>query len=156
MIVDHICLYAHTGNWLRWTVGRLAAPLFFILAGHLARRLSWRHAWLILGAGALVPHTIHDLVLPAIGIGCVVVVLARRLGVLVPATFVTLVAATALPLTGTYFTPLTTCTCLLGAQLSRQHLLRAGQRLPRWLRWLGRWPLTTYLAHLWLLEGLFA
>ena len=51
MIGDHLCA-VFGGEPYRFTLGRLAMPMFFILAGHLARHVHWRHLWIgLVGEG---------------------------------------------------------------------------------------------------------
>lgn len=57
MMVDHLALFsgADSAFWLRLLPGRLAMPMFFVLAGHLAgRRPGWR--WVaVLAVGVMLP-----------------------------------------------------------------------------------------------------
>lgn len=55
MVVDHLCVIFDGPAELRYTVGRLALPLFFITAGYLVpARLNTRHIR-IAAAGVLLP-----------------------------------------------------------------------------------------------------
>jgi len=152
MLADHLALYLDGPDVVRWTVGRVAAPLFFLLAGALVTRCTWRHGWLFFGAWLLLPpERIPDGVLPMIAVGCVVVVAARRWGAVPVGLLGCVIAATALPLHG-YVTPLTVATCLLGAHLGRPVLTVWGSKLPPWFAVCGRYPLTFYVTHLWVLH----
>lgn len=159
MIVDHLALYADL-DAVRWTIGRLALPLFFILAGHLVRRLSWR--LLAVGvAGLLLPQLAPWVDDPNVllwyATGAVVIVGWRRTGwpwwPLIAAGL-TLGANGWAELLGRGYNPLLLLAMMaLGAGLNRDQL-GAFRRVPRQLRLLGRWPLTIYIGHVLLLTAL--
>lgn len=83
MLVDHLVLVTQGPGGLRWTVGRLALPAFFVLAGHLARTPNARHAliaWVGLVLPWLVPWIDHPNVLVLYALGVVVLWLFHQLG----------------------------------------------------------------------------
>lgn len=157
MIVDHVTLIFHGPDVLRLTVGRVAMPLFFLIAGHLVRRLSWRHAgvyllglvlpvaipwvdspnvleWYVLGAVAIVVARWADL--PVwVYIAGVLAVMANGWNIAKPGTSYDGAALIAL--------------MLIGSQLPRSSWDWA-RRIP--LGWLGRYPLTVYVGHLIVLQ----
>lgn len=45
MLVDHVTLLTAVPDVFRLVPGRLAMPMFFLLAGYLATAPRWRHAW---------------------------------------------------------------------------------------------------------------
>lgn len=152
MVVDHVSIVADVLP-LRLTVGRLAVPLFFILAGHLARRLSARTLWaaaLGLALPGFAPWIDAPNVLLWYAVGVAMLVLARRVGC-------PLALLVALPLTlaaNSWGSPLLTGynpLCLLGLMALGAMLHRSafawGVRLPGFLAVLGRYPLTVYVGH---------
>src|SRR4051794_34146876 len=57
MVLDHVCAVTGSGHLLRYSVTRLSMPLFFVVSGHLVRRLSSRHLWVLL-AGLMLPGAV--------------------------------------------------------------------------------------------------
>jgi len=160
MVADHVAAYA---DWtsVRMTFGRAAMPLFFVLAGHLSRRLSWRLLWIgLVGLWlpVVVPWIDRPNVLLILAAGAVVLAAARRAGVsaLVLCAFVLMMGANRFgsgwPVTG-YDALYLLGLMALGAALPRGSFAAAG-RLPRWLERPGRRPLTVYVVHLLVLTAL--
>ena len=158
MVADHLALFAGA-DAVRWTVGRLAFPLFLLLAGHLARRPSWRLLWLVvLGQVlyALVPWSSADVVLLWLAAGSLYVALlrGRRWALLLP-LFLVLVLHLNGFVAQAYDGWAALAICCAGALLPRSSFAWAG-RLPAVLGRLGRWPLTVYACHLLVLAGAVA
>jgi len=158
MIFDHLVIvFIGSGSPLRWTLGRLAMPLFFLLGGWLFRRLSWRHG-LILCTGILLPAVVPWVDSPNVlvwfALGAVLLWSADSLW----ARWLTLAVALALSANfpdqtiGTSYTPVMLLSLMLvGALLRHYHggrVVAWGDRLPRWFGPLGRWPLSVYVGHL--------
>lgn len=80
MIVDHVALLGGL-QLVRVTVGRLALPIFFVLAGALVRRLTWRHG-AIFAVGLVLPVAVPWIdspnVLTLYAVGAVVLVAGAR------------------------------------------------------------------------------
>lgn len=159
MVADHLALFAGL-DAVRWTVGRLALPVFFVLAGHLAHRIGWRH----LGIGAAgvalaaaVGWVDSPNVLTWYAAGTVVVVLGRRVG-LGPAWL--LAGALVLLANGVgdmapgYRPAALLGFMAVGQLVSRARLDRLGAWVPRWVASVGRHPLAWYVGHVVALDWL--
>lgn len=83
MIVDHVMVVAGGPILFRIMPGRLAMPMFFLLAGHLARSPRWRHAG-IAGIGIALPFAVPWIDAPNVlvlwALGVVVLWACRRYG----------------------------------------------------------------------------
>jgi peptidoglycan/LPS O-acetylase OafA/YrhL len=161
MIVDHTVLVFGGPHVLRLTIGRLALPVFFVLAGNLSRRLSWRTAGtLLLGLGLplLVPWIDNPNVLAWYALGGCLLWAARGtswgLPVLAAACLTSLANGQGLAFGDGYPGAALVGLMVLGTYVPRSLLVAAGARLPRWLAVLGRWPRAVYVGHLLLLEVL--
>lgn len=153
MVVDHVALFV-AFDVARYTVGRLALPLFFVLGGALVTRLTWRHGWVaLLGLGLpLVAGWIDSPnVLLLYAVGAALVVLARRLGPfgsLLGLLVMLTVQANGAGVVGTGYAPAALWALMfVGAWLPRELLLVLGGRLPGWLAVPGRYPLSIYVGH---------
>jgi hypothetical protein len=162
MLADHLAYLTGGPEVIRLTVGRLAMPAFFILAGHLARRPRLRHAEVfVLGLvlPALVPWIDSPNVLCWWALGVVCLWLLGRLGWpawLLVALPLTLGANGWLHLDGNGYAGSALFGLMaLGAILPRSVFAWAG-RLPRQvarpLAFLGRHPIAFYAGHLLALE----
>lgn len=164
MILDHLLIVTgHETSPLRYTVTRAAMPLFFVLSGHLVRRVNERHlmvAALGVTLPLLVPFIDRPNVLLWYAACCPAVLLARRAGpgalavlVLVPLTL----AANGYHLwtaTSSYDPVGLLGLMALGALLPRD-AARFARRLPAWLGAAGRFPLTVYVMHLLILAAVW-
>jgi uncharacterized membrane protein len=166
MVVDHVALVVGGLGGVRWTVGRLALPIFFVLGGHLARRLSPRHL-VIAGVGLLLPAVVpwidspNVLLLYAVGAALVVIGRLGRLSrVLMLVVLLTAMANGVGGRAGTGYPPAALWALMLvGIDVPRAWLVQLGGRLPRWLAGPGSWPVSVYVGHLLalqLLVGVFA
>jgi hypothetical protein len=168
MVVDHACIVWAGPDWLRLTVGRVAMPLFFVLGGHLVRRITGRHS-LILLAGLVLPFAVPWIdgvnVLVWYGLGAALIVGLRRLHL--PVWLLPL-AALAWSANFGSWSPLHAVIAPahdafdglgllglmgLGAVLDRS-AFGWGEKLPALFGRVGRYPMTAYLGHLFLLQGL--
>lgn len=158
MFLDHALLVSGEGLGLRLTLTRAALPIFCLTAGALWRPgIRWRHLEL-LGAGIAA-----SLLGVQLGIGqpdVLLVILAASLAIHAfrrwPFITVSLAAiqATTWPLftyTGGYELGVVLVLMLFGHLPGAELLNRHGERLPRVLELVGRYPLTMYLGHLLLL-----
>jgi uncharacterized membrane protein len=166
MVADHVALFVGADP-VRMTVGRLAMPLFFVLAGHLSARLSWRLVWVV-ALGLALPTVAVWIdspnVLVYLGAGAVVLAVTRRsrlvLWFLVALPLVLLANGFALAPVGTGFHPAALLGLMaVGALLDRRSVEQLAGRLPaavtRVLARSGRYPLTVYVGHVLLLTLVF-
>jgi hypothetical protein len=160
MLVDHVALLLGVLP-LRLTVGRLAMPLFFLVAGHLAHRLSARHVNVVAAGVALTflaPWAGEPSILLWIVLGCALIVAARFSGfplvllIVVPLTL----AANRWQLGAVGYDPAALVALMVvGATLPRT-AFAWGSRLPAVLGAVGRRPLTWYVGHVAVLTFLAA
>lgn len=159
MIGDHVSLILGFDAY-RYTLGRAAMPAFFLLAGHLAGRLSWRHvriAAIGLALPLAVPWIDSPNVLVLWSVGCLLLWGLRRWGAPVQLVAILALAAAAngwgaLPF-GRSYVPLALWGLMaVGAGLPRTWFTWAGV-LPAWVAAMGRHPIAWYVGHLLVLEG---
>jgi uncharacterized membrane protein YeiB len=164
MIGDHVCdLAFHDRPWAvayRFTLGRAAMPLFFLLSGALVRRLSWRHGGVVL-VGLVLPVLVPWIDAPNVlvwyGLGAVLLVLWRVRGwpvwlLLLPA--LVLYANGWTTAVGSSYQPW----ALVGLMAVGQAVGRdwwSRRRIPALLAPLGRFPLSVYVGHLLVLTWIF-
>lgn len=153
MIGDHLArVWSFEGY--RLTLGRLAVPLFFIIAGHLAgSRLTRRHLWAFvigLNLPLVVPWVDAPNVLVWFAVGAVILYAFERYGwptwlLIVPAL---VWAANGWPsLWAASYNPLALLALMaVGRGLGREAFV-SGRHLPAWVGALGRHPLTWYVGH---------
>lgn len=160
MLADHLTLILEGPGFIRMTLGRLAVPMFFLLAGYLASRPGPRHLGIgLLGLALplLVPWIDSPNVLVWWALGVCVLWLSRgaphvRLAVLVIA--LTFGANGYVFLTPASYDPVNLLGLMvLGAILPASWYSAAG-RLPSWVGVIGRHPVAWYVGHLLVLEGL--
>ena len=171
MVVDHVCLLAGVYP-LRVTVGRLALPLFMIVGGSLVRELTWRHGG-VLVVGLVLPVAVPWIDAPNILVLYVLgAALVSAFGTgermrpgsrFRPAAGVWVLLVLAVgalangwgdqPGTG-YPWAAVVALMALGALAGRRQLAGVGDRLPHWLAWPGRHPLSLYVGHLLVLQAL--
>lgn len=152
MVIDHAALMLAGPVELRWTVGRVAMPLFFLLGGHLTRRLGRRHLEVLavgLVLGQLAPWTGAGWLLGTFVLGAALVALGRRVRPVLHVSLFVCLAALANPVpqfAPGYDTWALLALMLAGALLPRTSLGWA-RRLPRPLAVVGRYPLSMYAGH---------
>lgn len=159
MILDHVFIvFVDPSSPIRLTITRLSMPIFFILAGHLCKRISWR--LLLIGVvGITLPLVVSFIDDPNVlfwyAVFAPIIVFLRKypaalIGVVV---FALTVSANYMQGTfyGTYYPPALFAFMALGAIMSRPLVIDFAQRIPR-IPWLGTYPLTIYVLHLLALE----
>lgn len=163
MVVDHLAYVLEGPAELRSSIGRLAMPMFFLLAGHLSRRLSWRHLG-IFGVGSLLPVLVPWIDNPNVlvwwAIGCLLLAIARAASVpvwLIAAVGLALAANGRVDVTGingaaTYDAAALWGLMALGTLLPSSAFTWAA-RAPRWIVAVGSYPLTFYVGHLLVLQA---
>lgn len=160
MLVDHLALWLDLLP-LRLTVGRLALPLFFLLAGHLAGRLGRRTLHLVaagLALTVLAPWAGSPSILLWIAFCLVVIVAARaaRFPLWLLAAVPLTLAANRWPIGATGYDPAGLLALMaLGALLPRS-AFAWGHRLPALLDLPGRYALSAYVVHALALTLVFA
>lgn len=158
MMSDHLAIVAGGPDWVRFTVGRLALPMFFVLAGHLASRPRWRHAGIVV-VGLLLPLVVpwidspNVLVLWGVGLVSLRVLLWLHLPPWLLAVIALTVAANGWALApGGYEVTSLVGLMGVGAMLPRSVFAWAGSG-PEWVGALGRHPVWWYVGHLLVLQG---
>lgn len=159
MVGDHVARWLQPwGSLFNVSLGRVAMPLFFILAGALSGRLRWRHLWIGVVGLALpvaVPWVDAPNVLVWWALGSVLLYVVRWGGV--PAWVVVAVALTfaangwvesGLSFDGRDLFAL----MALGAMIGPVGLSWSSW-LPSWLARVGRYPLTVYVGHLLIIQA---
>lgn len=153
MLLDHLALVVGGLDEVRLTLGRLAMPLFFVLAGHLARDPRWRHLG-IAAVGVVLPLVVPWIDAPNVlviwAVGVVILWAGRRWSV--PAWVVVVVAlgcaANGWTSTDGHYDFLALWALMaLGSILPTSALMFCA-RAPRWVATLGRFPISFYVGHL--------
>jgi len=156
MMLDHATYVLAGPAEIRWTLGRLAMPMFFLLAGHLAGRLRWRHAQIGL-LGLLLPLAVPWIDTPNVlllwALGCAVVYAARWAGLplwlLIVVPLVEVANGVSIDGPGYYSPAVLGALMALGTMLPRTTF---NWRLPRAalrpVAALGRHPILWYVGHL--------
>lgn len=164
MLVDHLVLVLQGPELFRLFPGRLAMPAFFLLAGHLVTRVSWRTAGVAF-VGLLLPYAVPWIDSPNVLVlwaaGALLIVVLREAGLPEwPLIVVGLaMAANGYALTGPgAFEPTALIGLMaLGAVLPSSAFTWAA-RLPevltRPLAAVGRAPVRWYVGHLLALQAL--
>jgi uncharacterized membrane protein YcfT len=158
MILDHSLIVFDHDNPLRYTVTRVSMPLFFLVSGHLVRRLSWR----ILAIGAIglvlplvVPWIDDPNVLLLYAVCAPVILLAKRYRALpIVVIFALAMAANHWTQGGGYWLFGVMGIMAMGALIERDSF-RHFERLPNWVSVIGRYPLSIYVSHLLFIEWIF-
>lgn len=152
MVADHVAIFLGP-EILRETLTRASMPLFFLLAGHLVKRVSWR----LIGVGVIglfLPLYVEFIddpnVLLWLCVFGICTAYVRKVPSLLPIGIVI-----ALTVMANYFgtTPFggyhplaLFALMLLGAMIPRESFW-IGERLPRWFATLGRFSLSVYVVH---------
>lgn len=169
MVLDHVLVvggFDHSP--VRYTVTRVAMPVFMAISGALFSRVHWERWTRCLAAGLILPAVVawidnpNILVLWAFGV--LVLRLLELLGQVLPrfrAALPWLVVVAVLTyaanrfggaLGSSGFEPLSVVALMVvGAQIGRERLsgaLAAFARVPGWVRGIGRRPLAWYIGHL--------
>lgn len=164
MVIDHLAVYGWLGSLggpAQVTIGRLAMPLFFLLAGHLAHRLTSRHAWVFL-LGALLPVYVTPIDSPNVlcwwALGCVLLVIFRWAGVspaLIAIIGLSLLANRVRGPEGHTYDPWGLWGLMAVGSLIPTRWFSWGDRLPHVLGPIGRHPIAWYAGHLLLLQTIY-
>lgn len=161
MLLDHVCLVFGGPAEVRLTLGRIAMPLFFVLAGHLARDPRWRHAGIAAIGVALplvVPWIDSPNVLVVWALGVVILWAARSRSVPSWLLVAVALAASANGWTSTdghYDFLALWALMALGSMLPTSALMFA-RRAPAFVATLGRFPIWFYVGHLLILQAIFS
>ena len=164
MVLDHVLLLSGYSGELRESVTRLAMPMFFVIAGHLFRRLS-RRTLVIAWAGFLLPVAVGWIDDPNVliwyALGCCYLTLARKVGRWALWAIVALALTQfangmgTVPVGVLTYEPIGLLALLCVGQLLPRRAFDAGARLPSGLSYVGRWPLTVYVGHVLVLAAVF-
>jgi surface polysaccharide O-acyltransferase-like enzyme len=170
MIADHCALYgimllggSVELGLVRVSIGRLAVPIFFVLAGYLCRRLTWRHL-LIFGVGMALPIAVPTIDSPNVlcwwALGCFLIVVGRWCGVPLWVFAVAMMTGVANgwgQVENSYSPYGLWLLMLLGASWATfpPVLAAVGARMPGWVAWLGRHSVEVYVVHLLCLEAVY-
>jgi hypothetical protein len=156
MVIDHIALLTPATDLLRMAPGRLAMPMFFLLAGYFATVPRWRHLGIGL-VGVTLPFFIpwvdspNVLVLWALGVVLLWAWRAAELPLWIIAAVALVASANGWSSSdGTYYEPVAMYGLMaLGATLTPAAFVWA-DRLPlsRALASVGRHPIAWYVGHL--------
>lgn len=161
MVLDHLALFLEVLP-VRLTLGRLAMPLFFLVAGHLAYRLSRRHGLaLVLGLALpwIAPWVDSPNVLLWWAVFSAVLVGARYLSwspVFYVAAALTFAANGWFYDLGTSYEPYALLGLMALGQLLPRSSFAFADRLPGVFASIGRRPLTWYVGHVLVLVVVFA
>lgn len=162
MVADHILLWHPQLHETRHTITRASMPLFFVLSGHLVRKPNWR--WLaIFVVGLVLPVVVPFIDNPNVlcwyVLGATTIWLVRKYA---GNSWLVLLIGIPLAKYANYFdvNPLGNSyqpDALLGLMALGALLPRGwfhwGQHLPKFLGWLGRFPLSVYVSHLLAIEA---
>lgn len=158
MLADHLG-YVFDVAEVRLTLGRLAMPMFFLLAGSLVRSPRWRHAAIGI-VGVVLPLVVPWIDAPNVltlwALGVVVLWGCRRCGVpvwLLAGLGLTLGANGWVTGGNTYDPACLWGLMALGAMVPAT-AYRWADRLPAWVGTLGRHPVAFYVGHLLVLQAL--
>lgn len=161
MVVDHLCVVFGGPPLLRLTVGRLAMPLFFVTAGRVSGRLSWRHG-AAAAAGLVLPLVVPWLDSPNVlvwwALGAVLLAACRAAGWspgLVVVAALGIAANGWLDAPGSSYPPGALWGLMAVGALLPFGWWGWGDRLPAQLvlRWCGRHALGFYVVHVLLLTA---
>lgn len=166
MLVDHLAYVAGPVE-VRMTVGRLAMPLFMVLAGSLVRRVTYRHG-LAAGLGLLLTvvapwaGTPNVLLQYLVGVGALVALRwaslvftdSPRLGVWLLLVLVGVAVANGWSDDGWSYEQAGILSLMaVGSLVGLGWAVSLGSRLPTWLAVVGARPLTWYAANVAAIQG---
>lgn len=155
MIVDHVSIFAGLPI-LRLTVGRLAMPLFFVIAGSLAKRIGYKHV-VILAVGIVLPMYVtwidspNVLVYICIGTALLRILRGRSttVHIAVAIACISLTANGYDHLGSGYPAGTLLALMILGKVITSGTLANAFQRIPSSsiVEYMGKHPLALYVGH---------
>lgn len=157
MLLDHSLVVAGLYHSpVRATLTRLSMPLFFLISGHLVKRLGIRQfyvGFIGLFLPLAVPWVDSPNVLFWYAIGCALILyLPRNMIIALPL----LMAANyegLFRIDSSYWPLALFALMALGKQISREQFERVGSLLPSPISYLGRFPLTIYITHLLIMQA---
>lgn len=160
MILDHLFIITHAPTFTRLTITRLAMPLFFLISGHLAKRVSWRLP--VIGfIGLLIPAVAIWIDSPNVlfwfAVLAPIVVLIRdnrvitSLVILFALTFSTNRYSLGI---GSSYDPIGLFAIMCFGTLIKRESFNVFNRLPAFFGKIGHYPMTIYISHLVILGAL--
>ena len=156
MILDHILDLTHELPLIRMTVTRLSMPLFFIISGHLVKRVNAR-TFQIMVIGFILPISIPWIDNPNVlfwyAVGTIVVVYVKQKWLIILAALTMGANHYALYIGSSYDPLFLIAFMAIGSTFPREYF-SWGNRLPAFFTFVGKYPLSIYLGHLFLLTGI--
>lgn len=161
MIGDHLCAVLGHGLGYRYTLGRVAMPLFFLLSGHLCKRFTRRTAYIGI-LGLLLPAVVQWIDTPNVlflyAVGAFLLT-SRYTRTIPPLTYVIV----ALILSANHWDynahgfsmSAVIAIMAVGKTLPRSIGERFGSQIPDIFSRIGRYPVSIYVGHLLLLTVVF-
>lgn len=160
MIVDHVILVFEGPVEIRYTLTRLSMPLFFLISGHVAKRIDAPKLLLIGTLGFLLPIYVTFVDNPNVlfwyAVSVPIIVLCKRKPIALYGIVLFALTIMANYFQGTSFgnsyNPLALLALMaVGALIPRDNFQFAN-RLPSFLAFVGSFPLSIYVGHLLALE----
>ena len=159
MMLDHLLVQIDPQSLIRYSITRACMPLFFIIAGHLLRpRIKWHRLILILIIGAALPHYAPWLDSPNVlvwyAVFAPIVAWGNRAilaGTILAA--LTLYANGYGQVEGSY-APLALGAFMAAGRLTPREWFGRASGIRGWVAVIGRWPLSVYVGHILLIEGI--
>lgn len=157
MIVDHIFIQVNPQSFVRFTVTRLAMPLFFLISGHLVKRVTKRTA-AIFAVGLLLPAFIPWVDSPNVlcwyALGSIIIVYLKkaRIGIII---FALTWAANYYnhPEFSSYW-PWSLFALMCFGSLLERKTFAIGEKLHSSFAVIGRFPLSIYVGHMILIQAI--
>lgn len=152
MVLDHIILVSHGPFIIRETITRAAMPIFFVLSGHLIKKVTWR-LFIIGYIGLTLPTFVTFLDDPNVlfwyAAFAPIIVLLRRNPNMLPLVLVVIMGLVAnnhlLTVPNSYPPLMLLALMIIGAMIPRKSFTFSNS-LPSILIHVGRFPLTLYVA----------
>lgn len=159
MICDHILAVTHQGSTFRYTITRLSMPLFFLISGHLVKRNNWTRLSIVGILGILIPSFAYFIEAPNVlfwyALSAPIIVAAKDnqkalCGIIVFS--LTMYANGFFLIPGAY-SPFALMALMAVGKLIPSEFLEY-PRLPKFLKWPGKFPLSIYVGHILILSAL--
>ena len=167
MVLDHVCVVTGEGGIFRLTITRLSMPLFFLISGHLLSRIDWKRLVIVGIIGACLPYYVTFIEVPnvlflyALFAPLIVWQKNKPRGLAVITAFGLGMYANGFGLIIGAYAPFALLGLMaLGRLMSRDLWIIQrweGERVSRFVTpftLLGKYPLSIYVGHLIILEGL--
>lgn len=159
MILDHLLVLSDPTHPLRFTLTRFSMPLFFLISGHLLTRIKWPRLAIVGIIGALLPTIVpwidNPNVLLFYAFFAPFIVLGRKRRWILYAGIIFALALYANnygDVPGAYAPWALFGLMATGALINRDAFPMV--RIPHVLTAVGRYPLSIYVGHILILEGL--